>query len=81
MNEDEIKSIRDIMFEMTNINSTNSFKNSELSRRERVKERYEFLSKKNEGSVSGNYLTKEEKSELEYVNFLIKEYYLKNIIE
>lgn len=73
MNEDEIKSIRDIMLEMTNINSTNSFRNSELSRRERIKERYAYL--KQHGS-----LTSEQISELDYCKFLVEEYYPKNSI-
>ena len=74
MNEDEIKSIRDIMLEMTNIQSTTSFKNSELSRRERVKEMLAYLLNKCQ------YLTGDEQSELDYCRFLVDKYYIENPI-
>lgn len=73
MNEEEIKSLRSLMFEIVGLQTEGGFKNTELSRRERIKERYAYL--KQHGS-----LTSEQISELDYCKFLVEEYYPKNSI-
>lgn len=74
MNEEETNSIEKTMLEVAKMQSENSFKISELSRKERVKERFAYLSHKYE------YLTEEEYDEFTYCKFLIEDYYIKNPI-
>lgn len=72
MTKKEINEIKQILIEVANIQSISQFKNMELSRRERIKERHSYLLKKCE------LLSKEEHSELDFLNYLIEIYYVKN---
>lgn len=74
MNEEEIKSLRLLMFELVGLQTEGGFKNTELSRRERIKERSAYL------RSALTRLTKEEMDELDYCEFLVEEYYPKNPI-
>lgn len=74
MNEEKIKSIKNILLEVANVQAEGGFKNSELSRRERVKERLAYLLN------NCQYLTGDERSELDYYKFLVDKYYIENPI-
>lgn len=73
MNEEEIKSIRNILMDMVGLQTEGGFKNTELSRRERIKERLEYLKQ-------ATLIDTEEVNELDYCKFLVEEYYPKNPI-
>jgi len=73
MNEEEIKSLRELLAGMVDMQTSGGFKNNELSRRERIKEKLAYL-------IQRNNLSSEEISELDYCKYLVDKYYIDNPI-